>query len=96
MLLLADVLKSVSLCTSLPQDSLLGLLSTGEGGKLLISAFAERAGMVEPFAVFNSMQLSWSAVNAETKKTKDEHSKLGIGQKKRLTIESYVHSGHLK
>lgn len=45
LLLFADVLKSVSLCTSLPQDSLLGLLSTGEGGELPTSVGAERAGM---------------------------------------------------
>lgn len=57
LLLLGDVLKSVSLCTSLPQDSLLGLLSTGEGGKLAISADAgDRAGMaVLLIAVFNSI-----------------------------------------
>lgn len=57
LLLLGDVLKSVNLCTSLPQDSLLGLLSTGEGGKLARSADAgDRAGMaVLLIAVFNSI-----------------------------------------
>ncbi|KAG7228008.1 hypothetical protein INR49_005629 [Caranx melampygus] len=46
MLLLEGELKSVSLCTSLPQDSLLGLPSTGEGGELATSVDAERAGML--------------------------------------------------
>lgn len=55
LLLLADVLKSVNLCTSLPQDNLLGLLSTGDGGELPISMGAERAGMFVLFAVFKSI-----------------------------------------
>ncbi len=59
LLLLADVLKSVSLCTSLPHDSLLGLLSTGDGGELPKSVGAERAGMVLLFAVFNSISCLW-------------------------------------
>lgn len=79
MLLLADVLKSVSLCTSLLQDSLLGLPSTGEGGELVVlSAGAERAGMVlSPFAVFNGIScFLWSAVceERERKNPKDKHS----------------------
>lgn len=50
LLLVLDVLKSANLCTSLPHDSLLELLllllSTGDGGKLLILVGAERAGIV--------------------------------------------------
>ena len=52
---LADVLKSVNLCTSLPQDNLLGLLSTGDGGELPVSMGAEKAGMFVLFAVFKSI-----------------------------------------
>lgn len=55
LLLWVDVLKSVSLCTNLPQDNLLGLLSTGDGGELPISMGAERAGMFVLFAVFKSI-----------------------------------------
>lgn len=53
LLLWLDVLKSASLCTSLPHDSLLELLplSTGDGGKLLMVVGAERAGIVVFFAV---------------------------------------------
>lgn len=50
MLLLVDVLKSASLCTNLPQDSLRGLLSTGDGGKLLILVGEYRAGIVIPLS----------------------------------------------
>lgn len=51
--LLLDVLKSANLCTSLPHDSLLELLllSTGDGGKLLMLVGEERAGIVVLFAV---------------------------------------------
>lgn len=63
LLLLADVLKSASLCTSLPQDSLLGLLSTGEGGELT-SVCADRAGMIVLFAVFNSISCFSLCVSA--------------------------------
>ena len=45
LLLLTPAPKSVNLWTSLPQDILLGDLSTGEGGRLLTSQGADRVGI---------------------------------------------------
>lgn len=65
MLLFADVLKSVSRCTSLLQDSLLGLLSTGDGGGTTASVDAERVGIVVLFAAILSPVVLLSMWNEE-------------------------------
>lgn len=51
---LTGELKSASRCTSLLQDSLLGLASTGDGGRLLASVGADRIGMACLSAVQHS------------------------------------------
>lgn len=77
MLLLGDVLKSASLWTSFPQDSLLGLLSTGEGDEPPISVGVNRSGMLVLSVYCTVSAAPGSAAYEETKRA-DKHLTTGI------------------